>query len=117
MVLQRTVKAGDQYYIKHLTVINCLFPEAMTMTDKEIKVLAAFMEIEGELVEDDRFNSIVRKKVMKKVGLSSAGISNYLKSLIKKNILLKNEFSSRITAQDFLIPQENNQVYQIKITR
>ena len=117
MVLQRTVKAGEQYYIKHLTIINCIFPEAMAMTDKEIRVLAAFMEIKGELVEDDRFNSIVRKKVMKKVGLSSAGISNYLKSLIKKNLLLKNEFSNRIKVQDFLVPQEDNQVYQFKITK
>ena len=116
MVLQRTVKAGDQYYIKHLTIINCLFPDAMTMTEKEINVLAAFMEIKGEIVEDDRFNSIVRKKVMKKVGLSSAGISNYLKSLIEKNMLLKNEFSNRITVQDFLVPQDNNQAYQFKIT-
>jgi len=117
MIIQKAIKAGDLYYVKHLTIINAFLPEHMSMTSKEIDVLAAFMEVKGELVEDDRFNSIVRKKVMAKLGYKPAGLSNYLGSLIKKDLLVKNEFSSRISIQGFLIPQDNNQAYQFKITQ
>ena len=114
-IIQKALKAGGQYYELHLTIINPFLPERLS--DKEIKVLAAFMEIEGELVEDYRFNPVVRKKVMEKLKLSPSGLSGYLKSLIAKNMLDKNEYSGRLTIAEFLIPISDNQGYQFKIIK
>ena len=112
-VIQKALRVGEEYYVTHLTVINPFLN--IKLSSKEIEVLAAFMEIKGELVEDDRFNTIVRKKVRDKLGLSSAGLSNYLKTMQEKGHLIKNEFSHRITIAEYLIPSEGGQGYQFKI--
>ncbi len=114
-IIQKGIKAEGNYHILHLTIINPFLPKPLTT--KEIAFLAAFLEIEGELVEDDRFNTVVRKKVMEKLGLSPGGMSNYLKALINKSIISKNEYSGRLSVHDALLPGDKAQGYQFKLIR
>jgi len=114
-IIQKAIKAGDQYYIKHLNIINNFIPQKMK--DKEMEVLAAFMEIEGELVSDYRFNPVVRKKVMEKLNLSPSGLSGYLKSLVEKDILNKSTYGGIITINEFLWPEPDVQGYQFKLSK
>jgi hypothetical protein len=114
-IIQKAVQCKDKqaYYELHLAIINPLLPNSLT--DKEIKILASFMAIDEKLVEDDRFNSLVRKKIMEKHKLSAGGLGNYLKSMIKKGFLTKSKITGRIKIKPFMIPEPNMQGYQFKI--
>ena len=101
------------YFTKHLSIINPILP--VQLTEKEIAVLANFMALDKVLIEDDMFNTIARKKVMDSLKISDGGLGNYLRSMIKKTFLQKSEITGRITVQDFLSPEANNQGYQFKI--
>lgn len=106
-------KSRLEYYELHLAIINPLLPNRLT--EKEILILASFMSIDEKLVEDDRFNSLVRKKVMQKHNLSAGGLGNYLKSMIKKGFLSKSNITGRIKIKDFMLPSETKQGYEFKI--
>ena len=115
-VIQKSLKLkSDQFYEQHLSIINSVLPSKLT--SKEIKVLAAFMSADPKLTEEDRFNSIVRKEVMGKLGLSPGGLGNYLNSMIKKGFLDKSEITYKITIKEFLMPEELVQGYQFKIIK
>ena len=79
-------KSRMEFYELHLAIINPLLPNRLT--EKEILILASFMSADERLVEDDRFNSLVRKKVMQRHQLSAGGLGNYLKAMIKKGFFL-----------------------------
>lgn len=89
----------------------------VSLTPKEIEVLAAFLALPEEIVDDDRFNSFARKKVRSMLSLSPGGLANYLKSLLEKGFLDKSQFSKKITVKEFLIPEKDWQGYQFKIER
>ena len=114
-VIQRVLKEGtnSEFYFKHLSIINNLLPVALTA--KEIKVLAAFMSADKNLTEDDMFNGLVRKKVMKELNLSPGGLSNYIRTMINKGFIQKNKITKRLTVKDFLFPKGKVQGYQIKL--
>jgi len=114
-IIQRALSDLDRYnyHLKHLAIINPLLP--IQLSNKEIEVLAAFMYHKGELVEEDRFNSLVRKNVMDKLDLSSGGLSNHLRSMIEKGFLEKSDITKRIKIKPFLFPEDKEQGYQIKI--
>jgi len=103
------------YTLKHLAIINQLLPTQLS--NKELEVLAAFMDQPRERVSDDRFNPIVRKDVMTRLNLSSGGLSNHLRSMIEKGFLDKSDITKRIKIKEFLFPQELVQGYQIKIEK
>lgn len=105
----------NNYYIKHLTIVSCLLPT--NLTQKEIEVLANFMSLDKSLIEEDMFNTLARKKVMKELNLQPGGLGNHLSSMIDKKVLVKNEITKRISIRDFLIPKEPSQGYQIKINK
>ena len=107
---------NEEYYIKHLEIVNPLLPNASRMTDKELRVLACFMSLNGDLVNKNRFNTIARKEVMNKLGISSGGLGNYLKAFKDKNLIFKNEYDV-LEITEFLIPQEESQGYKILITK
>lgn len=111
-VIQKKLKT-NKFVEKHLEIINPMLP--VQLTPKEIEVLASFMEIEGELVEDDRFNQLVRTKVRNKLQLSPGGLSNYLTTLTKKGFLKKHPITNKYTIKDFLFPNKNVQGYMFKI--
>lgn len=97
----------DAYYIKHLSIINPLLP--VSLTPKEIEVLASFMALKGDIA-NDRFGTTARKIVMDKLSISLSGLGNYLKSLKDKKFI-KDDIILPI-----LFPQEHFQEYQFKLT-
>lgn len=104
----------EKYYLKHLQIINQLLP--VTMTNKETEVLAAFLSLGGDIVKKDRFGTTARKIVMDKLSLSPGGLGNYMKQLNNKGFIFKNEYNV-FEVRDFLFPEEDNQGYQIKISK
>ena len=108
------------YYVKHLEILNVILPEDRfpeKLSNKEIEVLAAFMSQDKNLIEEDMFNGVVRKKVMAKLEMTPGGLGNHLKALIGKKFLSKNEITKKITAQPFLKPEDNNQGYRLKLMK
>ena len=59
-VIRKKIKVDkEEYFKKHLEVINPFIPTKFT--PMEMKVLTAFMNLEGEEVEETRFNPHTRK--------------------------------------------------------
>lgn len=104
-------KKGGDYYSKHLSIVSTLLPT--NLTSKEIEVLGTFMSLDKSIIEDDMFNSVARKKVMDKLNLSPAGLSNHLKSVVKKKVVEKNEITGKLKMRDILIPNGDKQGYKI----
>lgn len=107
---------NEEYYVKHLQIINPLLPSVSKMTQKEIEVLAGFMSLSGDLVDKNRFGTSARKEVMSKLNISSGGLGNYLKSFKNKNLIFINDYGV-LELKEFLIPELNNQGYKIKIIK
>lgn len=108
MVIRKTLKlTKEDYYTKHLAIINPLLPEHLT--PREIEVLACFMSLDGS-ISTDRFGTTARKFVMNRVGLTLPGLSNHLKSLRDKGFIKDSVILS------ILFPREDEQEYQFKLT-
>lgn len=117
-VITQIVKVSNyDYYIKHLQVLNIIVPTKELLTQKEIEVLAAFMCQDKNLIEEDMFNGVVRKKVMTQLNLKPGGLGNHLKAMIDKKFLIKNELTKRITIKNFLKSVDNHQGYRIKLVK
>jgi len=101
---------GIEYYVTHLTIVNCLLP--VKMTPMEVKVLAWFMSFTGELFSD-RFGATGKKIVREKLSLSHQGLSNYVRTLIEKKFLI--ERNGQLTIFPLLFPEINQQSYMIKL--
>lgn len=116
-LIQKALQVNTRdFFEKHLYIINPFLP--IQLTQMEIKVLAGFMALEGELVESNRFNSTARKVVMERLGLQPGGLSNYLRSLINKGALIKKEPANLIYINKALLPLQNDvQGYQFKLVR
>ena len=102
------------YFETHLSIINCILPKKMTPT--EIKVMAAFMCLEGDVAQY-RFGPTAKKIVMNVVNpekpLTPAGLSNHIGSLIDKGFLLKS--NGITTILPILMPEEKEQLYMFKL--
>lgn len=115
-IIRKKIKVDKkEYFKKHLEVINPFIPTKFT--PMEMKVLTAFMNLEGEEVEETRFNPTTRKKVMEELGLSAGGLGNYLRSLVDKGFITKSKYTKTLSVVDYLIPEEKGQGYQFKIER
>ena len=99
-----------QYYTTHLAIVNALLP--IKLTPKEIEVLGIFMSFEGELAKE-RFGTTGKKLVKDKLKLSQPGLSNYIKSLLKKGFLKK--ISGNMEILPILHPEKEVQSYQFKL--
>lgn len=110
-IIRKSVTAqGSGYYAVHLSIISGLLP--VKLTQKEIEVLAEFMNLDEKIVEDGRFNSVARKKVRESLNLSPGGLGNYLKSLLEKGYLVKSDVTRKISVRDWLVPARDAQLYQ-----
>jgi DNA-binding MarR family transcriptional regulator len=101
-------------------MMNVLLPEDKfpeRLSTKEIEVLAAFMSQDKNLIDEDMFNGVVRKKVMEKLSLKPGGLGNHLKKMIAKNYLTKNAITKKITLRPFMFPVVNSQGYRIKLVK
>lgn len=114
-IIQKTlVLEKKEYYEKHLEIINALIPAPLS--NMEIKVLALFMSLEGDLVTEERFNTQARKYVCKEAGITNAGLSNYVRSLTDKGAIVTN-LSGNLEIVKLLTAENNEQYYQFKIKK
>lgn len=106
---------AKEYYEKHLQLLNIIIPA--NLTNKEVEVLAMFMSLDKNIIEDEMINPVSRKKVMDNLKLSPGGLGNHLKSMTEKKALIRNEVTGSIRLNPHLRPNETVQGYQIKIKR
>lgn len=100
------------YYETHLSLINCIFPKEARMTPMEIKVIAAFMALEGDVAQF-RFGPTGKKIVMGVLNISPAGLSNYITSLTNKGFIDKSTDMPKIIP--LLSLEGNEQIYMFKL--
>jgi len=100
----------EEYYKKHLLIINHILP--IQMTPKEAETLAGFMSLEGDIA-DDPFGTSGRKIVKRKLGISSGGLGNYLDQLKKKGFIILQD--NKLTILPILTPERKTQGYQFKL--
>lgn len=110
--IQKTLKLHkNKYYELHLNIINNFLP--VQMTPKEIEVLSIFMSFDGELAEKARFGSTARKLVKEKMGITTAGLSNYMRTLKEKGFIIGEDENSYVILP-ILIPEKEEQIYMFK---
>lgn len=102
----------DEYFQTHLSIVNCLLPVKMTPT--EIKVMAAFMGLEGNIAQY-RFGPSARKIVMQQLEMKPAGLSNFITSLTDKGFLRKDGDLTHILP--ILMPEPDEQKYLLKLEK
>ena len=115
-IIQQAFKVDNEdYYSMHLNIVNAILP--VKLTQKEIEVLAGFMALDKGLTKEGYFNSVARKIVRTKLGLSPAGLSNHLGEMITKNFLTKDDITNEIKIKVFLLPEDDGQGYQLKLLK
>lgn len=105
--------APVDYFRKHLELINVFLP--VSLAPREVDVLAEFLALEDAMVEDDRFNTIARKRVKTNLKMSDASLSNNLASMIKKKFLNRSDITNKITVNESILPGEKEQLYMFKL--
>ena len=103
----------SEYYTKHLSIVNVFLP--VSMTPKEIEVLAAFMSLEGDIAKQ-RFGTSARKMVMASMGIKPGGLGNYFKSLLMKEFLIKSETEGFVILP-LLYPEPDTQNYMFQLIK
>lgn len=112
-IIQKQLKLEDlDYYKVHLSIINSFLPTKLSK--KEIEVLSIFMSFTGDIALD-RFGATAKKIVKMKLGMSSAGLANYLKSMRQKGFLISKEKEIKILP--ILQPEDISQLYQFKLIK
>lgn len=110
-IIKKTVELKkDKYYEVHLSIINPVLP--VHLTEMEIKVLAAFMALEGDIA-GDRFGTTARKIVREKLNIKFAGLSNYMKSLQEKGFI--RQVNNNFVILPMIQPHSTTQHYQFKL--
>ena len=102
--------AKYEYYEMHLSIISPFLPERLTTM--EIKVLSRFMALEGDIAIY-RFGSTARKVVKENLELTTAGLSNYMRTLTEKKFLVHN--GDLIEILPILFPEKQEQTYMFKL--
>lgn len=111
---RRMILSKTDYYETHLLFVNCILPSNLRLTPMEMKVLAAFMGLEGDIAEY-RFGASAKKVVMKKLSLSVTSLANHLASLIAKDAIVKDGDQTHILPM--LIPHNGEQTYLFKLIK
>lgn len=114
-IIKKALKLSkEEFYKKHLLVINHLLP--IQMTPKEAEVLAAFMSLEGDIARDP-FSTSGRKMVRDKLNISAGGLGNYLDQLKTKGFIYEYEHENVKVLKiiPILIPEGKIQGYQFKL--
>ena len=80
---------------KYLKLVNVILPDPLTT--KEIEVLSCFMELQGDLVELDRFGTQARSVVRERLGFkTNSNLDNYIKYFKQKGVIMKDEETGRL---------------------
>lgn len=101
-----------EYYETHLSIINCIVPQKLT--PMEVKVLAHFMALEGDIAQY-RFGPSAKKIIMEELNLKPAGLSNHMSQLFEKGFLKKDGQTKLISIQPILLPEKEEQIYRFKL--
>lgn len=110
-IIRKALKLSrEEYYKKHLFLINHILP--IQMTPREAEVLAAFMSLEGDIARDP-FGTSGRKIVREKLNISAGGLGNYLEQLKTKGFIVDN--NKELSIISILIPEKKIQGYQFKL--
>jgi len=110
-IIRKALKLSrEEYYKKHLFLINHILP--VQMTPKEVEVLSAFMALEGDIAIDI-FGTSGRKIVREKLNISAGGLGNYLEQLKGKGFIIYKNKELKIIP--ILIPERKTQGYQFKL--
>jgi len=97
-----------EFYPQYLKLVNVILPKPLTA--KEIEVLSAFMELEGDLVENDRFGTQARKLIREKFGFKKhSNIDNYIKYFKRKGVLYIDGSKLRVI-ESINIPKDEREV-------
>lgn len=110
-LLKKLELSKEQYYSKHLSIINVFLPKKLT--PKEIEVISLFMSLRGDIAED-RFGTSARKIVMNHMGIQPGGLGNYLKALKEKEFIREDE-NGNLSLLPILFPSEPRQGYMFKL--
>lgn len=111
-ILKFKLELSDIKYIQmYIDILNVFLPKKLT--GKEVEVIATFLSLSEGIIEKDMFNSYARNLVKEEMGLSAAGLSNYLKSLVEKGFLIKD--GDKLKIKDYLNPNSKELVFNINI--
>lgn len=102
----------QDYYTMHLYIINPFLP--IKLSPKEIEVLACFMSLSGDIIEEGQFSKGARRSVRSRLNLSHGGLGNYLKSFEKKGFIRFDEMGTGYIPH-VLIPDKDLQEYSFEI--
>jgi DNA-binding MarR family transcriptional regulator len=102
-----------EFLTKHFQILSTL--GNLNLTDKEIEVITSFLSLDKKIIEEDVFNSLARKLVLEELKISHGSLSNYIKALVTKQLIIKNEITGNIKINPVILPDENLQGYKIKI--
>lgn len=100
----------DEYFEKHLNIINHILPRQLTK--KQVKVLSAFLSLEGDL-EKDPFSTTGRKIVMERLDLRPGGLGNYLEVFRENKYIIEIDGKEQILP--ILRPENKLQLYQFRL--
>lgn len=82
----------------------------VTLTERELDVLAEFMVFKGQFAED-RFGTTQRKIVRGNLGLKAPNLSNLMKSLTLKGVIKNGNILPTF------IPNDNDQKYEFLLEK
>ena len=107
--LKREKLSKKKFSPKYLKLVNVILPDPLTQ--REMDVLAAFMELEGDLVREDRFGTQARGVVRRKFGFKSySNLDNYIKYFKKKGVLFQNSEGKLQLNPKISIPESEDKI-------
>ena len=93
--LKKEVIKRNAFYPKYLKLENVILPKPLTT--KEIEVLSCFMELQGELVERDRFGTQSRSLVRERLGFkTNSNLDNYIRYFKEKGVIEKDPKTKKL---------------------
>lgn len=98
-----------EFIPKYLKLINVILP--LPLTNKELEILSAFMELEGDLVENDRFGTQARSYVREKFGFKThSNLDNYIKYFKNKGVIFSDRNGKLQINPKISIPKNEKEV-------
>jgi len=107
-IKKEVIKRKD-FNPKYLKLVNVILPNPLTT--KEIEVLSCFMELQGDLVELDRFGTQARSLVRERLGFkTNSNLDNYIKYFKQKGVIMKDEKTNRLVLSPKIDVKKENEV-------
>jgi hypothetical protein len=107
-VKKETLRKKD-FIPKYLKLINVILPNPLT--SKELDILSSFMELEGDLVESDRFGTQARSYVREKFGFKTySNLDNYIKFFKNKGVIFSDSEGKLRLNPKISIPKHEKEI-------